>query len=56
MKMLNRNLVTEGVGKVVGQIFLVLYEKKWFKWFIRITLGLIILSIIKNVGIAFTRS
>lgn len=56
MKMLNRNLVTEGIGKFVGKIFLVLYEKKWFKWFIRISLALFILSIIKNVGIALIRS
>lgn len=51
MNRFNRNATIEGIGKLMGHLFYALYSKKWFKWFIRIFFGLIILGIIKNVAL-----
>ncbi len=44
---------TEGTGKLLGGLFGILYKKKWFRWFLRISLALLVLDIAKTIVVTF---
>lgn len=41
-----RTNAAEGVGKIAGGIFGILFKRNWFRWFLKISLALIILDIV----------
>jgi len=52
----NRDAATEGIGKLLGQLLTFFIGKKWFRWFIRIFLLLIVLQVIKAIVVSLIKN
>lgn len=51
----NRDAATEGLGKLLGYLFTFFMGKRWFRWFIKIFVLLIVLQVLKTVVLAFIK-